>query len=214
MPGQVNCMRQDISMNSRAEPDHDAWDAWHPLELGNRLAGVSKPWCIVGGWALDLWHGHQTRDHDDLEFTILRDDLNVFRQVLHGMDFYTAGSGIVEFLPPDTEPPSAIWQIWCQDEAEKSWRVDMMIEPGTLQTWVYKRDPRISRPRADMVRMTLDGLSYLGPAGVLLFKAKHQRPKDEIDFRNALPKLAAPERAWLRACLEMVHPEHDWIKML
>ncbi|OBZ94388.1 amino acid transporter [Pararhizobium polonicum] len=201
-------------MNAQPAPDHDAWTAWHPAELGSRLSSVSKPWCIVGGWALDLWHGQQTRDHEDLEFTILRTDLGVFRQALYGLDFYTAGNGIVEFLPAGTEPSAAIWQIWCLDIADRRWRVDMMIEPGTPQTWAYKRDPRLTRSRADMVDVTPDGLAYLKPAGVLLFKAKHRRAKDEIDFANALPKLARSERAWLKACLERVHPGHDWIGML
>ncbi|MBB6465193.1 hypothetical protein HNQ96_001040 [Aminobacter lissarensis] len=67
--------------------------------LASRLAGVSRPWCIVGGWALDLWHGHQKRDHEDLEFTVLRSDLPVFRKALTGMNFHSVGSGVVEQLP-------------------------------------------------------------------------------------------------------------------
>ncbi|WP_425358733.1 nucleotidyltransferase domain-containing protein [Aminobacter aminovorans] len=53
-------------MNQPDTPDHDAWCAWHPTELARHLTGVSLPWCVVGGWALDLWHGHQTREHEDL----------------------------------------------------------------------------------------------------------------------------------------------------
>lgn len=201
-------------MNPELTLDHDAWSSWHPTELVCRLSGISRPWCIVGGWALDLWHGYQTRDHDDLEFTVLRDDLSTFRQGLKGMEFYTAGNGIVEYLAATEEPPAAISQIWCQDIKERCWRVDMMIELGPVETWVYKRDPTIARPRAEMVDTTSDGLPYLKPAAILLFKAKHRRVKDEIDFENALPKLAASERIWLKTCLETTHPGHEWIKSL
>lgn len=202
------------AMKPQAVLDHDAWSSWHPTELARRLSGISRPWCIVGGWALDLWHGRQTRDHGDLEFTILRNDLNAFRRVLEGMEFYTAGDGIVEYLPDNEEPPATIYQIWCQDITERRWRVDMMLEPGTRDSWVYKRDPTIIRPRADMVITTSDGIPYLKPAAILLFKAKHRRPKDEIDFENALPKLEASERAWLKTCLETAHPGHEWVRML
>ncbi len=201
-------------MTLQAMLAHDAWCAWHPTELGRRLSGIARPWCIAGGWALDLWHGHQTRDHEDLEFTILREDVAAFRQVLTGMDFYTAGDGIVEPLPAGAEPPAAIWQIWCQDCAARCWRVDMMMEPGTPDMWKYKRDPAIMRPRGEMVGMTGDGLPYLKPAALLLFKAKHRRGKDEADFAKALPKLALDERDWLKTCLAAAHPGHEWLQIL
>jgi hypothetical protein len=201
-------------MNVTGIPDHDAWSAWHPLELTNRLAGVSAPWCVVGGWALDLWYGRQTRDHDDLEFTVLREDVGIFREALQGLDFYTAGSGVVTPLPQDALPPADIVQIWCLDSIERRWRVDMMIEPGTPQTWVCKRDPNIRGARHEFVRSTPGGIPYLAPAPILLFKARYQRAKDEIDFENALPKLAVSERAWLKASLKLVHPGHEWIGLL
>jgi len=194
--------------------DHDAWCAWHPTELSKRLIGVFRPWCIVGGWALDLWHGYQTRDHEDLEFTVLRDDLDIFRRALKGMEFYAAGDGVVEYLPAEEAAPASIFQIWCQDVEERCWRVDMMIEPGSLDNWVYKRNPAIARPRAEMVDLTSDGIPYLRPAAILLFKAKHRRGKDDIDFENAVPKLDASERIWLKACLEITHPGHDWTQAL
>jgi hypothetical protein len=195
-------------------PDEEAWDAWHPAELARRLAGVDRPWCVVGGWALDLWHGRETREHHDLEFTVLREDLGHFRRALTGMAFYTVNSGVFEFLPEDGEPDVSISQIWCWDIAAARWRVDMMIEPGTLGTWICKRDHTIVRPRGEIVLHSAEGVPYLGPAAILLLKAKHQRPKDEADFLTALPKLELSERRWLRDCLARLHPGHDWIATL
>lgn len=201
-------------MMPKTIPDHGAWRPWHPAELGARLCDVSRPWCIVGGWALDLWHGVETRDHEDLEFTVLREDIGRFRDALQGVAFHTVGNGIVEYLPDDQEPPADIWQIWCLDIADERWKVDMMVEPGTPDIWAYKRDPGITRPRADMVLFTPDGLPYLAPEGVLLFKAKYQRAKDEADFANAVAKLLPAQRAWLTSALEAMHPGHDWLRSL
>lgn len=128
---------------------HDAWAAWHPQELAHRLAGVTRPWCIVGGWALDLWHGEQMRPHDDLEFTILRTDFADFRAALPGLRLHAVGDGHVEPLGAEDVLPSGIAQVWCEDVAAGCWRVDMMLEDGTPETWVYKRDPSIRLPRAD-----------------------------------------------------------------
>lgn len=201
-------------MKHREAPDHDAWCAWHPKELAARLVGIDRPWCVVGGWALDLWHGYQTRDHEDLEFTVLREDLPIFRSALKGVAFFTAGGGIVEYLPEGSAVPASMSQVWCLDVADGCWRVDMMVEPGTPESWVCKRNQSIVRPRAEMVGVTDTGIPYLKPAAILLLKAKHQRDKDKFDFRTALPKLEKAERDWLGASLGATHPDHDWIKLL
>lgn len=201
-------------MTAPAIPDDDAWSAWHPADLARRLHGLERPWCVVGGWALDLWHGRQTREHEDLEFTVLRDDVPAFRAALAGLELFTVHDGSVEPLAADRDPPAHVFQIWALDATARRWRFDLMIEPGTPSDWVYKRDARITRPRAEMVATTADGLPYLNPAAVLLFKAKHLRDKDRLDFETALPRLATVERAWLRDCLARLHPGHPWIDRL
>lgn len=92
-------------------PGKDAWTPRSPAELSQRLAGVSRPWCVVGGWDLDLWQGSKTREHHDLEFTVLREDLSIFRQKLNDMEFYTVNNGVLELLPVDHEPAAEISQI-------------------------------------------------------------------------------------------------------
>lgn len=201
-------------MNTMPALPHDAWSAWRPGALAHRLAGIGRPWCVVGGWALDLWHGVETRPHDDLEFTILRSDFAVFRAALADLRLHAVGDGNVDPLAADETPPENIAQVWCEDVAGQCWRADMMLEDGTPETWVYKRDPSIRRPRPDVVRATADGVPYLAPEAVLLFKAKYRRGKDEADFSKALPKLDAAQRRWLKDCIEKAHPDHEWAKVL
>jgi hypothetical protein len=193
---------------------HDAWCAWHPRHLAGRLSGLSRPWCVVGGWALDLWHGVETRPHDDLEFTILRGDLDHFRAAMPEMRFHAVGDGRVEALAQGEAPAAGIAQIWCEDIAARCWRVDMMLEDGTPETWVYKRDPSLRRPRAEVVRMTAEGVPFLAAEVILLFKAKYRRDKDETDFANALPKLDRTQRQWLKARIAQAHPGHGWLHAL
>ncbi|WP_148669204.1 nucleotidyltransferase domain-containing protein [Burkholderia pyrrocinia] len=197
-----------------AIPDQQAWNAWQPATLAQRLSDIHLPWCVVGGWALDLWHGARTREHDDLEFTILREDFGRFRQALSDLAFYTAHAGVVGKLPENQEPPPEVMQFWGFDRAAECWRVDMMIEPGTPEWWAYKRDPSIRRPRAAMVMRTTDDIPYLNPTAVLLFKARDRRPKDQQDFDRALPKLPVSERVWLKDCLGALHPGNEWARAL
>ncbi|GLK82599.1 nucleotidyltransferase domain-containing protein [Ancylobacter defluvii] len=201
-------------MSSASDIDEHNWSAWSPQQLAQRLAGVGAPWCIAGGWALDLWHGLETRAHEDIEFTVLAEDLPLFRQALGAMEFYTAHDGALAPLPRHAVPPAHIAQIWCRDAEARCWRADMMIERGTPSTWIYKRDPAITCPRAEAVGRTPDGLAYLRPAIVLLFKAKHRRPKDEGDFARALPRMDRRERQRLKHWLAVAHPGHDWAAAL
>jgi Aminoglycoside-2''-adenylyltransferase len=53
--------------------DLGAWDAWSPREAARRLERVAAPWYVIAGWALDLYLGRQTREHDDLEIGIPAD---------------------------------------------------------------------------------------------------------------------------------------------
>ncbi|MGO3742549.1 nucleotidyltransferase domain-containing protein [Kerstersia sp.] len=193
------------------EADSYPWQCWRPEELARRLHGQALPWCVVGGWALDLWHGRQTREHEDLEFTVLREDLAACRHALAGLSFYAAGDGRVAALRADEAPSEDIFQVWCLETAAGCWRADMMVEPGTPAVWAYKREPALTRPRQEMVGLSASGIPFLLPAGVLLFKAKYRRPKDEQDFELALPTLPATERAWLRQALMRLHPGHEWI---
>lgn len=194
-------------------PD-DAWNAWSPDELLARL-GLSPPsWYVVGGWALDLWHGRQTRAHEDLEFAVLADHVDLCREQLCDLEFFAVRDGRFAHVSSKAELPSDVWQLWGADMVAGRWRADMMLERGTSEAWVYKRDPSLRLPRAAAIRETAGGIRYLAPALVLLFKAKHRREKDERDFRAALPDLAAREKADLCQWLQVLHPGHAWIAPL
>jgi len=94
------------------------------------------------------------------------------------------------------------------------WRVDLMIEQGTPELWVYKHDQTINMKRPDAVRLSRTGIPYLSPINVLLFKSRHCRNKDQIDFETCLPKLLTGEKERLIAWLHALHPDHAWIKTL
>ena len=192
----------------------DAWEPWHPNELSVRLRTVEAPWHVAGGWALDLWHGFETRRHEDIEIAILRRDFSKFTRALPALLFFCVGGGDVQPLPSDADPPTSIHQVWCLDAQTRRWKLDIMLEPGTNAQWVFRRDGSVHRRRSDMIGRTGMGIPYLNPAGVLLFKAKHRRGKDELDFENVHGKLDGNEREWLRSALELAYPGHPWTSRL
>jgi hypothetical protein len=195
-------------------PGLDAWQAWTPEEAARRLAGVAAPWCVAGGWALDLWRGEQSRPHDDLEIAIVRSHLDAFRTHLGGFAFYAAGSGYVSALPAGEEPAPAKHQVWVLEEPARVWRMDMLLEPGDAGVWVCRRDETIRCRRSAMIGTSADGIPYLKPEGVLIFKAKAVRPKDEADFAATVRLMDVSARRWLSDALNRVHPGHPWIDAL
>jgi hypothetical protein len=195
-------------------PDLDAWQAWTPADAARELTGVDAPWCVVGGWAIDLFVGRTTREHEDLEIAVLRTDFARVRRALHAYRLHVAGEGEVRPLPDDEEPPADRYQNWVLDPAAQAWRMDVMLEPGDDDVWMFRRDPEIRAPRSAMVDRTADGIPFLRPQGTLLFKAKAARPKDEHDLAACLPLMDAPARAWLAKALGQAHPGHPWLDAL
>lgn len=191
-------------------PGLDAWQAWTPAEAAQRLQTVGVSWCVVGGWAIDLFLGHQSRPHDDLEIAVLRPDFGAVRRALAACELFMVGDGEVRRLPTDAQPPLDKHQNWVLDVDAQAWRMDVMLEPGDADTWVFRRDPSVRPPRSFMIDRKEDGIPCLGAHGALLYKAKAARPKDEADFSACLPHLAPEAQAWLAVALDQVHPGHPW----
>ncbi|CVI25576.1 conserved hypothetical protein [Agrobacterium tumefaciens str. B6] len=169
---------------------------------------------MVGGWALDLWHGEPTCVHEDLKFSVLACQAQRYRGILSDLEFFSVRDGKLDHLPLIEPQPMDVWQQWGADIGFGRWRVDMMVDRGSPDMWIYKRDPSFTLPRAKAIRATAGGIRYLARHIVLLFNARHVREKDQWDFRNALPRLECSEKAALRRWLEVLHPWHAWIQEL
>jgi hypothetical protein len=195
-------------------PGLDAWEPWTPAEVAARLEPLDVDWCVVGGWAIDLFLGGQHRSHHDLEIATQRSHLATIRQHLEGFTFHAVGRGSVVRLAPDEVSPLACRQHWVLDDGADAWRLDVMIEPGDASWWIYRRDERVRAPRADMVARTAGGIPYLLPHGALLYKAKDPAAKDLADFEVVLPHMNRKATSWPADTLSVVHPGHPWLEVL
>jgi hypothetical protein len=190
-------------------PDLDAWAAWEPPVVAERLAGLGVPWYVAGGWAIDLFLGERTRPHEDLEVAVPSASFAVLADRFPDLEFHVAGDGRV--VPATPAALAAHHQTWALDPAAGVWRFDVFREPSDGDVWVARRDARLRRPYAELIRFDRDGIPYLSPEVNLLFKARHARPKDVADYERVAPLLTGAQRAWLDAALALVHPGHAWL---
>lgn len=199
-----------VPAGGEALGDDPPWAAWHPDELARRLAGVAVPWCVAGGWAVDLWHGRTTREHEDLEIAVPSAGFGEIEAALAELEFDVVGAG--RRWPVDSPAFGVMHQTWAREPGTGLYRLDVFRDPHDGDTWICKRDETIRLPYDRMIRRTADGIPYQSPEVVLLFKAKHARAKDEDDLAGLLPTLDTGQRAWLSDVLRRVHPGHAWIE--
>ncbi|HEY6494099.1 MAG TPA: hypothetical protein VIZ43_12545 [Trebonia sp.] len=186
---------------------------WTPGEVAQHLDGISSPWCVAAGWALDLFLGAQTREHGDLEVAIPAAAFPEVRDRFPGYVFDTVSSGrIWENATPAVL--AATHQTWLRDPATGNYLVDVFREPHEGQTWVCRRDEAIRFPYAEIIHRSKDGIPYLAPELVLLFKAKSVRPKDQADFDGTVAHMTSAQRATLAGLLGRAHPGHPWLASL
>ena len=99
--------------------------------------------------------------------------------------------------------------------ARSPWRVDCILNPKRDGRWVSRRDDTLEAPLEEGTWVSDDGIRYLNPEVALLFKARQERRKDEIDLANAWPLLAADQRTWLRDAVHRTYgPDHAWTERL
>ena len=68
-------------------------------------------------------------------------------------------------------------------------------------------------PYDEIIEHDAEGIPYLAPEYVLLFKAKLDRDKDRADLDGVLPRLDDGRRRRLHALLARVHPGHPWLDL-
>lgn len=223
--GVMSAYCSGVGVNDENESEFErlygAWAARSPIDVAKLFEGYPALWWVAGGWALDAFTG-LPRQHEDVDASILIADLPLLREHLAGkQDVWSASSGALRPLLPDDQPDAPAsqvllpggGQVWTRRAASQPWEFDILLAPGSVDEWVYKRDESLRMPMAQAL-WERDGIFYLQPEIQLLYKAQGLRVKDQDDFDRCLPHLDERRRGWLSASLERTLPGHPWIVRL
>jgi hypothetical protein len=178
------------------------------------MRGFGAPWCVAGGWALDLFLGRLTRPHADVDLALFRDDQARLREHLAGWSFRKVAGGRVVDWPAGERLLPPVHEVYASQPGGSPPELELLLNERQGEEWVFRRDARVRCPADRVVVEGAAGLPVLCPAVVLLYKAKHLRPQDERDFAAVRDGLGRARRRWLRAALEQVHPGHPWLARL
>jgi hypothetical protein len=196
---------------------YGAWDPLSPAELAGELAGYGRPWWVIGGWAIEAATGFR-REHEDTDISILACDVPALLSHLSGRwHVWNNVGGVLHPLGgkwKDVDEPRS--QLWLRKNAASPWVLDIPLTPDRDGLWTNKRLPDYEHeaPVDDVTWVAEDGIRYLNPEIVLLYKARLGRPKDDPDFDATLPVLTADARRWLRDALARLWPDHRWLSRL
>jgi hypothetical protein len=196
---------------AEVEASDAKWSSsWTPGEVADRLSGIDTPWYVAAGWALDLFRGVQTRTHGDIEIAIPAAGFPEVRERFPEYVFYAVGSG----RPLASAAPEALaetHQTWLHDPKTGNYLLDVFREPHDGDTWICRHNSTIRLPYSDVILRTRDGIPFLAPELVLLFKAKHVRPKDQADFDRTIPHMTGAQRKILAELVARTYPGHRWL---
>jgi len=188
-----------------------------PQKVAALMAGFDRPWMVAGGWAADLFLQEITRTHGDIEIAIFRPD-----QLR--LQAYLSGWNLMKVIPGEGKKPAAwgegeylkmpIHEIHAFSDNNDPSELEILFNEVSDNKWIFRRKPTISLPLANSIMKTANGLPFLSPEIILLYKAKNPSFKDEADFHRLYPRLDPSRQLWLRAAVETCYPEHRWLSLL
>lgn len=185
--------------------------------ITDMLRAFPAPWYISSGWAIDLFLGRVTRCHYDVDVVVARQDQLLLQQYLAEREWKFA-----TYLNDQVGP----WPLYMRLELprhqvhahKQDIMIDILFTEMTDGVWRYRRNPSIIQTVERIALKTADGVRYLAPELVLLFKSKttspRARPQDDADFASVYPHLRPDQCAWLRWVLLVTDSQHPWLTLL
>lgn len=192
-----------------------AADPFAPVvEVADLLATFNRPWFIAGGWAIDLFAERKTRDHEDVDVAILRADQAALRAHLRQWSFEKVVRMKREIWREGEWLGPPVHEIRATREGGRPPLLELLLNEADAGLWRFRRNPAVTRPLERIGMRTRNGIPFLAPEIILLYKAREPKGKDDEDFGEAEPRLKEEARGWLLRALEACHPGHAWAKRL
>lgn len=190
-------------------------DFSQPLSIASLMIGFRRPWCVCGGWAIDLFVGEVTRQHKDVEIAVLRDHQIELRDHLQGWKFKIATMDKRLVPWKDTNRQMLMLPVHELHATDRiGQQCEILLNESDGIDWIYRRNFEVRMNLSQWIVRTRSNIPVLCPQIVLLYKSKATRDLDELDFRVALERMNDDQRTWLKLALMRCDPDHHWLETL
>ncbi|MFV0372876.1 hypothetical protein [Microbacterium sp.] len=194
---------------AESAPNADtAWTLLPTPEVATLLAGTDVRWWLSAESAYDQWHGSPLQERENATVsTIAASVEQLITDLPDGLSAWIVDDSTVTAWAdaPDASVPS----VRVYDPERAAWVLQINIEDGTADRWVYRRDPRLQLPW-DRAVTEIDGIPTGAPEVQLVWKTLRPKPEDEVDKDAVLPKLSEEARAFWETAVLRIHPHSTW----
>lgn len=177
------------------------------------MSGFNKKWFIAGGWAIDLFIGRETREHQDIEIALFRKDQLELKKYLKEWTFKKIINGNFSAWKSEEFLELPVHEIHALNRVSDS-KLEILLNEIKHNKWQFRMDLSISCPLESVYSYSETGIPYLNPEIVLLYKVKNTREKDHKDFISIKDHLDDAKKKWLLNAINNHNPEHKWIQLL
>lgn len=187
------------------------------------MSSFTPKWALCGGWAVDAWLGHETRDHHDVDVAVFEDDQRAIHHHMAGWEL----TGHDDAVADDSKDPwngrHLFLPAHIHARAHDGFELEFHLNERLGSAWIFNRQPCVSMPLSRCVGKSTWRVPAVVPEVILYYKAlppgwrgtrPELRPHDHRDFSLLLPLLKATQREWIRHAITMVDPGHSWLSRL
>jgi hypothetical protein len=204
-------------------------------DLSAFLTSFDARWFVSGGWAIDIHLNRVIRERCDLDMSVpFSDRLRCIEFFLQkGWKIEGKLSGGFKTLRELSDYTDDIHYFWSFPEGadfvseymdEKGNRridynrdtqheldyIEVFFDRIEDRHLVFRRDPQVKRPE-DLAILARDGIRYLAPELVLLYKSNNLSEKNLLDFHAAIDALEEEALTWLLEALSFMYGNaHKW----
>lgn len=208
-------------------------------EATELLNGQNFEYAICGGLAIDIFLGYESRTHGDIDLLAYWNDRNSIISYMQSIGFNVyemLGGGMAHHITDINKQKHEKRNIFCStpdcelvkltptDESDiyivdflhigqsKLNFIELLFNDKDENCFLYARNKEIKR-ELDKAILTENGLSYLAPELLLLYKSTDtEREGYQQDFELAYSKMNNEQKEWLNNSLKAMNPNgHKWL---